>query len=578
VALTLGLGSAAHAQEFDGLWSGSFACDAFRGSPAYSNPVAARITNDIFKMDIASPGGGESLTGIVAKSGRIDLSGQGQAGSLHWEDRFSGLFTGKSFEAEGFKGGRTGRPCHLALAKGLGEPAAPTVGPLAAAPLEPQLVAKIRGTPRLKTEQLQLLVLGNTLTGEQYGEAQYSNYVAPSGEARIRVTLINGSPTMDAGRVVFRDDQLCGTWQRLRNGAERCYFVVTLGGRYFGVDAANNPIGEFAIRKGDPENLFPGVSQAVESERLRALGTAKNERRLLEQARQDAIEQGRQAAAERQEAEAAKRRAEIELRSAEQARKDAQQASVDKEAALAALRKAEKERRDAAEVAKRAETARQVAEVAAEKAENAKQEAERKAATVQVADNSLGLSTLPTTESDRDWRSVAGLLPVQERQFCRIVERFFADLSAATTARNAIKQNALYKQRQEDLASLLPNGAYQSWIVRAVEVTQAADGSAAVVLQLPCKVLMGSDACAASPSQFQGTIPENSPLYRELAKFDTGDFAVVSGTFLGVSEPKMGALPSYRFLPAGTSCIKLEAGQSLDLFVVQLNSIFRMRD
>src|SRR6185312_7191041 len=90
----------------------------------------------------------------------------------------------------------------------------------------------------------------------------------------------------------------------------------------------------------------------------------------------------------------------------------------------------------------------------------------------------------------------------------------------------------LFKDRQMDMATLLPEGNFENWVVRVIEVTQASDGSAAVVLQPPCRAMLGSDACQKEKLSVRATVQPNSPMYRELERVSAGDFVVVSGSIL----------------------------------------------
>ena len=50
----------------------------------------------------------------------------------------------------------------------------------------------------------------------------------------------------------------------------------------------------------------------------------------------------------------------------------------------------------------------------------------------------------------------------------------------------------VFKQRQEDLDALIPNGGFEDWIFNVLKVEQVEDGSAAIVMQLPCETMVGS--------------------------------------------------------------------------------------
>ena len=158
-------------------------------------------------------------------------------------------------------------------------------------------------------------------------------------------------------------------------------------------------------------------------------------------------------------------------------------------------------------------------------------------------------------------------IPVQQQQFCRIVDKFFNDLTLVYRTRNEIKKNALYKERQQDVAALLPNGNFENWLVRVAEVTQAPDGSAAVMLQLRCRAMLGSDACAKDSSNPQATIAPTSAAFRELQRVDTGSFVVVSGRMLfAATDSNAKALPAYGTYQPGTHCAAAEGGKRQDVF------------
>ena len=107
----------------------------------------------------------------------------------------------------------------------------------------------------------------------------------------------------------------------------------------------------------------------------------------------------------------------------------------------------------------------------------------------------FGQLVLPVTERADSWIVRVAAIPIQQQQFCRAIDKFHDDLAQVYKVRNDIRRNTLYRARQEDLATLLPNGVFENWLVRVIEVTQAPDGSAAVLLQPPCRVMLGSDAC-----------------------------------------------------------------------------------
>lgn len=215
--------------------------------------------------------------------------------------------------------------------------------------------------------------------------------------------------------------------------------------------------------------------------------------------------------------------------------------------------------------------------LAANQAELAQQQAKTEQS-VNTAREILGNILLPVSEKPGDWMMRVAAVPIQQQQFCRIIDQFYDRLSNVYQFRNEIKKNALYRDRQQDLASLLPDGAINSWVVRVVEVTQAADGSAAIMLQPPCRAMLGSDACASQGRKIRATIPSDSLMYRELARVNTGDFVTISGTILYAQavDPNT-VLPDYAVYEPKNHCSSADGAQDEDVFVTQLNMLAMLR-
>lgn len=190
----------------------------------------------------------------------------------------------------------------------------------------------------------------------------------------------------------------------------------------------------------------------------------------------------------------------------------------------------------------------------------------------------LGNIVLPRGERSNDWILRSPSIPVQQQQFCRVIDKFYDDLAAVYKTRNEIKKNAVYRDRQQDVAALLPNGSFDNWLVRLVEVTQAKDGSAAVMLQLPCRAMSGSDTCAKDPSKPQAAIGVNSVAFRELQRTDTGSFVVISGRLLfAAMDTSQKALPSYATYEPGSHCTATEGGKQQEVFTSEVRYLFQLR-
>jgi len=149
---------------------------------------------------------------------------------------------------------------------------------------------------------------------------------------------------------------------------------------------------------------------------------------------------------------------------------------------------------------------------------------------------------------DNNWLKLENDLPIQQRQFCQLTDRFYDNLKVARKSKNEIKVNMVHKERQENLDALIPQGKINNWIFKVVKIDQVEDGSAAVVLGLQCRSFVGSGQTIDIKSgmskrdqkQWRATIPYNDRRFRELAKLDQGQFVVGSGTMLEINAYKPG--------------------------------------
>lgn len=184
------------------------------------------------------------------------------------------------------------------------------------------------------------------------------------------------------------------------------------------------------------------------------------------------------------------------------------------------------------------------------------------------------------TSNNEIWVSFNPSITVQERQFCRIIENFRVEKNIAEQSKNQIKINETFKSLVQSLNSLLPDGKFQGWIMRTVFVAQASDGSAEVLLELPCNVYVGSNACDADPQKFYGTAPEGTRMYTELAKMSVGDFALTSGQFVYVDDKafdKNRSVASFRYLKTASHCRAKEMPADTDFFGLKLDVISTMK-
>ena len=109
-----------------------------------------------------------------------------------------------------------------------------------------------------------------------------------------------------------------------------------------------------------------------------------------------------------------------------------------------------------------------------------------------------------------------------------------------------------------------------------VGVAQANDGSADVLMELPCNVYVGSNACDTNPKNFSGLIPEGSRMYTELAKMTVGDFVLTNGEFVysdNKAFDRNRSVASFQYMPAASHCKAKEFKTSTEFFGVSLNTV-----
>ncbi len=151
-----------------------------------------------------------------------------------------------------------------------------------------------------------------------------------------------------------------------------------------------------------------------------------------------------------------------------------------------------------------------------------------------------------------EWMPFKNDINLQQKQFCQLTDRFFRDIDKARKSKNEIKVNMVHKERQENLDGLLPGGKVNNWIFKIVKIDQVEDGSAAVVLSLQCKSFVGSGQIHTkstwrrkSNKEWRATIPYDDRRFRELAKLDSGEFILGSGTFLEINAFKPGQIETF---------------------------------
>ena len=80
---------------------------------------------------------------------------------------------------------------------------------------------------------------------------------------------------------------------------------------------------------------------------------------------------------------------------------------------------------------------------------------------VDVVQKLLDGVILPVTEDPNSWVLRVAAVPMQQQQFCRIVDQFHDRLGEVYETRNDIKKNSMYRDCQLSMAALLPGGEFR---------------------------------------------------------------------------------------------------------------------
>lgn len=176
----------------------------------------------------------------------------------------------------------------------------------------------------------------------------------------------------------------------------------------------------------------------------------------------------------------------------------------------------------------------------------AKLEREKQKLTKQLEDIKSQIHSsdfLPVFQLSEEWLDVERFLAVQQVRFCQILSNYSVEAEAAAESKNQLRQNLVATNRDNDIAALLPNGNYNDWVAKVVEIYATPSGDAAFVLRLPCYVTFGSgklngagdlDGSYAATAEFGGII------YNQLAQLAQGDTVLISGKILTYDD--IGAL------------------------------------
>lgn len=150
---------------------------------------------------------------------------------------------------------------------------------------------------------------------------------------------------------------------------------------------------------------------------------------------------------------------------------------------------------------------------------------------------------LPVFQLTEEWLEVERFLAVQQVRFCQILSNYSVESKAAAESKNQLRQNLVATNRDNDIAALLPNGNYNDWVVKVVEIYATPTGDAAFVLRHPCDVTFGSgqlNGAGDLNGSYAATAEFGGLIYNQLAQLSQGDTVLISGKILTYDD--IGAL------------------------------------
>jgi peptidoglycan hydrolase-like protein with peptidoglycan-binding domain len=142
-----------------------------------------------------------------------------------------------------------------------------------------------------------------------------------------------------------------------------------------------------------------------------------------------------------------------------------------------------------------------------------------------------------------EWLDLERYLAVQEVRFCQILSNYKEKAKAADESKNQLRQNLVARDRDNDIAALIPNGNFDDWVAKVVEIYATPSGDAAFLLRLPCEVTFGSGKLSSKKDLdgvYAATAKQGGLIYNQLAQLAEGDTVLISGKILTYDD--IGAL------------------------------------
>lgn len=133
----------------------------------------------------------------------------------------------------------------------------------------------------------------------------------------------------------------------------------------------------------------------------------------------------------------------------------------------------------------------------------------------------------------KTWKDVEGSLSVQQQRFCSILQNFQKNFSASLSSANQIKVNNTIFERDQNIDALIPEGKFNNWVGRVVEIYQTPNLDAGYSIELHCAARFSTGQIDIDGNQqWVATAKRGGRIFNQLSKLSKNQFVVFSGTMV----------------------------------------------
>ena len=160
------------------------------------------------------------------------------------------------------------------------------------------------------------------------------------------------------------------------------------------------------------------------------------------------------------------------------------------------------------------------------------------------------------TIETRNWKDVETSLSLQQQRFCDILTDFRKEFVKSMSSLNQIKVNRTIMDRDENIDALIPNGKFDNWLGKIVEIYQTPELDAGYTIELQCGAKFSTGQIDIDGNKkWVATAPNGGRIFNQLADLSAGQFVMVSGSMIkyaDISKQKQSATYITKYEGDGT--------------------------